>query len=212
MKYFYSFLGFFITLTSIHFAFGQETEKTFPTYFNDFYTEAGGEVPWPVIIKPSWNFSVIDRIGNGKGFVEQRIDSNALGEWKELEFQTQRNGKTFEIKIVENVLFEVVLTDPSGEYKGWGYIDNWSQYPSAYPYNYSSEDMKNQKELDSQAYFFVLNSEASEKYDRLRLVQIQSPRSDDVFLGLSLVREEVHSNHLFCPVKDVGQKCAVEEP
>ena len=230
-KNIHSFLAFFVTFACVYSTSGQspsdlKKHDDFHLYhsyshdIHDVYVSAGGEVPWPPIIKPYWGFSdgvSPEAVVKREGIIEHKINSQSVGLWQEI--GPVDNPKVFEVKIVKNEdspgepLFEILRIDFKTHHSissGQGYLENW---PGLLWGRYNSEHLVKQIDLDRESemdghgkgYFIVLHSSKSdESSEFLRLVQVQSSASEDeLFLGVSIRRTNGHqSNHLLRRVEE----------
>ncbi len=211
MRSFQLVLVFFTTLTLFHYTFGEPpvvlSDSPAPFYheFNGAYSNAGDEVPWPMIVKPYWVFPD-DEGKNGQPmgergkFTEHRISGQSVGLWQEID--PMENPRVFEVKVIDEMspssqeLFEVVQIDFAT--KEPVYLPGHGRFVG--DSESSSETGRGQivqPPSDKAGYYVVLHSNDKSK-QLLRLAEVQDPSSDEVLLGVSIVnaKDRFQSNHL----------------
>ena len=189
MRNFQLVLVFFTTLTLFHYAFGESPSVLLDdnSYTNEFYSKAGDEVPWPLIVKPYWVFpgeikedQSAERRGN---FTEYRISGESVGLWQEI--GPVENPRVFKVKIDPKVVqesFEIVEID---------FKTKEPVYPSGWSGHFGDSQelvsVGQTHELFDEAAYYVAHHPQGKPSQFLRLVEVQYLSSDEVFLGVSVV-------------------------
>ena len=174
--------------------------------FDNFYSNAGDEVPWPMIVKPYWTFPE-ETIGQSmieKGFTERRISDHSVGLWKEID--SLEVPRILKVRIVEKPegrpvgkMFEVTQVNLETQKPmslGYGNLEDWTKSADILK-SYNGRQLVYQKALDEAGYYVVCHSKGDESSQFLRLAEVQT--SEGVLLGVSIVKDGIQyqSNHLF---------------